>query len=310
MGLTDEEKRMIGGSDAPALAGLHPNKRPIDVWRRIHLGEVEPENAAMRRGTLMEPVIREMARQDFGLELLGPRKLRDPKRPYVRASLDDVSREEIEVPVEFKSVSPWAAAEFGPSGSDQIPQWHLCQVQFYLAESGAPRARLVALVGVDDLREYTVHADAELQGMLFELVDRFHRDHVLTGTPPPADGSESFSRYVSAKYPTPTGDVVPASPEAEQWAKEYRASTAVAAVACERREKAKTELKQLIGDNRGLLFADGTKVLWSHVKGRESTDWTAVAAEAGITREQIARHTTRKAGYRVFRPSWKDSDNE
>lgn len=311
MSLTDEEKKLIGGSDVAALAELSPYKKPIDVFRRIKLGEEDAaQSTAARRGTLMEPVIRELVRQDFGLTLLGPRKLRDPKRPYVRVSLDDVSKEgDVEVVNEFKSVSPYAAGDYGPSESDVFPEWHLCQLQFYLAETGAPRGRLSALIGVDDLRQYIIKADVDLQGMLFEVVDRFHRDHILTGKPPAVDGSKSFSNYLAKRFPKPKGDMVQAPPEAEELAREFRAASTASDAAKERRDRAKNRLKEIIGENRGLTFANGDRITWGHVNGKPKLDLDALCKKYSITKEALAAHTARGAGHRAFRPSWKEDDD-
>lgn len=307
MSLSEAELRMLGGSDAAAVAGVHPNKTPLDVFRRVVLGHVEPETAVMRRGNLMEPVIREMARVELGLDLLGPRRLRDPKRDFLRASLDDVAKgADSEEVVEYKSVSPWAADSYGTDG-DAVPQHHLCQVQFYMGMSGLPRARLIALIGVDDLRQFTLTADAELQGMLFEAVEKFHRDHVLTGRPPPLDGSESCSEWLTSRFPKPKLPAVQATPEAEQWVREYRTALAEAEAAQARRDRAKNALKEFIGEASG-ASGDGWKIAWSYVNGRKSVDWAAVAAEAGVSREVIEKHTTAKAGYRAFRPSWRDNE--
>lgn len=309
MALSEDDVRRIGGSDVAPILGLSEHAGAIDVWRRIVLGERTEENAAMRRGILMEPVIREMVRAEYGLRLLGPRRLRDPKRPYVRCSLDDASDEaDTEVPVEYKSVSARAAYKLG-DGEDDVPQSWLCQVQFYLAETGAPRARLFALVGVDDLREYVIKADAELQGILFEQVDRFYTDFVKTKTPPPPDASAGYSEYLTARYPSSGAALVRATPEAEAWVQTLRAAEQEMAKQKALADAAKNALKAAIGEAKG-LEGDGWRVNWGTVKGRETTDWKSVCAEAHVPAELVAKHTQRRAGYRAWRASWKKENGD
>lgn len=309
--LAGEELLLPGGSDAAAIAGVHPNKSPLDVYRRVVLGEDSADSAILRRGRLMEPVIREMAREDYGLRLLGPEKLRlRLGRIDARANLDDRHQGgEGEEVVEFKSVSPFAADGYGEPGTDAVPTAHLCQVQWYLAAKRAPRARLYALIGLDDLREYRIAADLEVQSMLLESVERFWVDHVLPKRPPPIDGSTSCAEWLSERYPEAKGELFQATPEVESWVKEYRAATAQAEAAQERRDLAKNRLKEFIGEARGVVGA-GWKINWSNVKGRETTDWAAVAAEAGVSAELIRKHTSRKAGYRAFKASFQGAENE
>lgn len=307
--LSDDDKKRIGGSDVAPILGLSEHAGPVDVWRRVVLGESTPENAAMRRGVLMEPVIREMVRAEHGLRLLGPRRLRDPKRPWVRCSLDDTSDEkDAEIPVELKSVSARAAYKLGEA-EDDIPHAWALQVQMYLAESHAPRGRLFALIGVDDLRQYVIRADPELQAWIFEALERFWADHVLTKTPPPPDSSESYARYLTDRFPQPNGEILRATPEVDAWVRELRAADAEKAACKARCEEAKNRLKGYIGEARG-VEGDGYRVLWSHVRGREAVDYPALLKHAGISDEEIARFTTRRAGYRAFRGSWKAADDE
>jgi len=205
-------------------------------------------------------------------------------------------------------VSPWAADGFG-TGGDAVPHHHICQAQFYMAEGGFPRVRLFALVGVDDLRAFTIRADAEVQGMLLEVVDRFYVDHVLTGKPPPLDGSDSCANYVAARYPRSQGAILPATPEAEEWAAEYRAASAQVVTATERRDKAKNHLKEFIGDADGVLFANGSRITWKSVNGKKKTDYQALIRAQQIPQDVVDSFTTRGAGYRAFRPSWKENND-
>lgn len=294
--LTPEEMRLLGGSDAAAIAGVHPHKSPIDVWRRVVQGVEEPGTKQMRRGNLMEPVIREMAREDYKLSLLGPRKLRNTKRPHIRASLDDVNKTaDTEEPVEFKSVSPWAAEDYG-MGDDEVPQHHICQVQFYMNEAGAPRARLFALIGVDDLRHYTIHADADIQGMLLEAVDKFHRDYIVPQRPPPPDHSEGYADYLARKFPSDDGRMLPPSAKYSALSADLRSIKAQAKKLEAQEALIRNQILAELGD------ASGVEGLFTYkwTRGRAVTDWSALATELKVPPEVVERHT-RRSPFRVLR---------
>lgn len=296
MPLTDEEKRLVGGSDAAAIAGVHPWKSAIDVYERVTTGYEKPAGKEARRGQLMEPVIRGMAVDELGLKLLGPRKLRDPKRDYIRASLDDVAQaEDSEEVVEFKSVSGFAAQDYG-LGDDEVPQHHLCQVQFYMDKAGLPRARLVALIGVDDLRQYVIQADADVQGMLVEAVDRFWVDHVRKSVPPPPDHSESYAEYLARKYPQDNGTMLAPTPRFRSLKTELQKTKDAIKGLEEREQQIRNQILSDLGDAAGVegLFT------YKWTRGRNVTDWDAVAREHGVPQAIIDKHS-RKSPFRVLR---------
>lgn len=299
MSLSDEEKKLIGGSDVSALVGLNPYKTAIDVFARIVDGREDPETKAMRRGTLLEPVIRAMAAEEFGLQFLGPRKVR-PKE-FLRASLDDVIKaDDGEEVAEFKSVGPFAAGEYGEEETDQVPTQHLLQCQMYMSATGLPRARLIALVGTDDLRQYVITADAEIQSMLVESAERFWKDHVLKRSPPPLDGSDSTARWLQQKFPKNKGDIVRASPEVDAVVREYFDAKRALTAAEEREGVLKHQLQATIGEADALL-GEGWQITWKRTKDSRGTDWEGVARELGVTPELLKKHAIiTKTGTRRF----------
>lgn len=308
MGLSEEELKLIGGSDASAIAGLNPYRSPHDVFARVVGGRVEPETKPMRRGNLMEPVIRSMAEDEYGMKFLGPRKLR--LRGFMRASLDDVlSVDGGEEVAEFKSVNPFAAAQYGEEGTDEVPRHHICQVQFYMGATGLPRAHLVALIGVDDLRHYVIRADADLQGMLFEEVERFHRDHVLTGKPPPVDSSPACAQWLAERFPKNDGGMVKADLRATLIASRLQHARHSKAEAEAIEREARNQLVELIGEADG-IEGDGWRITHKFTKGKTKTDWEALARELGATDAFIQRHTVIAPGFRTFRPTFRGGSDE
>jgi putative phage-type endonuclease len=303
--LSPEELKLVGGSDVSALVGLNPYKTAHDVFARIVLGREDPETKAMRRGTLMEPVIRELAREEFGLKFAGPRKYRHA--PFLRASLDDVLLVDGEEQVaEFKSVGPFAAGEYGEQGTDEVPTHHLCQVQTYLWVSKMPQAHLFALVGVDDMRRYIIHPDSEFQAMLLDAAERFWVDNVLTGTPPAVDASESCARFLAERFPRNEGSFLSATDEAARWAQQLRVERENKERAEEAEAEARNHLIALIGSADGIV-GDSWRITNKLVKGRAKTDWEAVAVEAGAPVELVKKHTTIGAGYRRFLPKFQET---
>jgi putative phage-type endonuclease len=307
MSLTDEEKRLIGGSDVSALVGLNPYKTPVDVWRRIVEGYEVEETDAMMRGTLLEPVIREWYRRKTGALLRGPQKLSVAGKPWCRANLDDVVvRDEQEKVLECKSASIRVAHRWGIE-ADDAPEEYLAQTQFYMWAARIPFADLAVLIGGDDFRIFPLQADLEFQSLLVEAAERFWKDYVLTRRPPPVDSSESYAAWLASRHPKEAVPAIPANAEAHRWAIQLREARLKLEEAEARKSEATNALKALCGDAAGLV-GDGWRVSWKRNKDGVATDWEAVVREAGVPQSLIQKHTAVKPGPRVFRPTFSNGD--
>lgn len=309
MSLTKEELQLIGGSDAAAIAGESPWKKPIDVWRRIVEGFETPDNPAMRRGRMLEPIIRQMFAEETGMTLLGPRSLRSEKHDWLRASLDDVASVSGEQQVvEFKSVNARQAQRYG-EGPDDLPEEHICQVQFYLAVTGWDLAHLAALVGVDELRHYRLIADHDLQRVLFEACERFWVDYVKTKRPPPVDGSNSYSEWIDSHFSDRRPQFISANADAERLMVEYYNACQAFDETDERKRLLRQQLELIIGDAAGLEGQMG-RITFKRSKDSAKIDWAGLASNLNIPDELKQKYTIVKPGPRVFRPTWKAVSNE
>lgn len=210
MALSPEDSGRIGGSDAAALVGLSPWQTPLTVYARIVSGEGQPDSPALRRGRLLEPVVRAMYAEDESVELLGPTNLRHPKLEWVRASLDDVGRRKGRGrhAVEYKTGTARDAHKWGPLGSDELPEQYLCQTTWYLGAgltSGAIEEATadvaVLLLGLEESpRVYHVAYDADVYAWLLESAERFWRDFVVPRRPPPPSNPAREAEAVRRLY--------------------------------------------------------------------------------------------------------------
>lgn len=297
--MQDKWKR-IGGSDIAAIMGVSPYATAYDVWLRL-TGQYEvPDNPVLRRGRLFEPVVRRIAAEDFGLNLSDASEHMAWEVAGVpfRASIDALAvgkNNTVEV-VELKTSSPFARHLWG----DEAPLHYQMQCQWYMKAVGAPRAHLVALIGLDDVRHYVIEADAGLQKRMEEAAIEFWSRHVVLNLAPEMAGSGLASAHLASKYPENTQAMLPASDKAQALMVKLIEAQAERKHAEEVEESLKNELKALIGDAKGLIGA-GVSVTWIKTSDRRVTDWQAVAQAAGASESSIESHTQIKQGSRVFR---------
>lgn len=297
--MTPEEMKMLGASDASALLGVNKNRTAWDVYNRIVNGIDTPDNKLLRRGRLMEPVIRAMAEEDLGLRLVGPQSLRDERRPWLRMSLDDAAIDDAEeVPVEYKSVIHWAADDYGDSGTDHVPEMHILQTQVYCHGKEAKRAHLVALIGLDDLRHYIIPAEPNLQGVVLEAMERFWVDHIKPQRPPPIDGSAGCSEWLAKRFPKQSKTFINADDEAERIAREYHVARQAREAAEAREADCRNHLINKIGEAEGIA-GEGWKITYRFANGRTGIDKEALERD-GL----LAKYTKRGSGGRRFCPKF------
>ncbi|HZN48465.1 MAG TPA: YqaJ viral recombinase family protein [Ramlibacter sp.] len=205
-----ERRRRIGSSDVAAVLGKNRFKAPIDVWRRIVLGEEDPidEDGPAHWGNVLEPVIRaEFLRRQVEAGT-APEFLIEPGRTFFGRHEWEVAHLDAELPGdprgigEIKTDADYPKDEgyrWGRPETDEVPEDYLIQVQWQLmvaAESDPTfgYARVLLLQRGCLFCEYVIHPHLELQGILREQMSRFWRDHVLTQHPPTPRDSEEARR--------------------------------------------------------------------------------------------------------------------
>lgn len=310
----------LGGSELGAILGLNPYRTPYDVWlekTRRHTTEVD--GIHLRHGQWNEQFIADEYTRATGLRTQRYNAmLRHPEAPLighvdrlvVPAGAKTASyKTEIrtDLGLECKTASAFAAgrdSEWGPAGTDQVPQSYLLQIAGYQALTGCERWDLAALIGNSDLRIYHFTRDRELESYILEEASRWWRDYVVADTPPPPS-SELEARQ---RWPGHTpGKVLDADPTL------YTDLTMLARLKAEIRAKEKEE--QALKDRILPALADAEVVAWAGKeimtyranKASDKTDWKALADELlrGFAPEDRARYladyTTTQPGARVLR---------
>lgn len=168
----DARRGGVGGSDSAAVVGLSPWRTPLEVYLD-KIGElVTEENADMRRGSLLEPVVRQLYCDETGRAVLTPNEiLRNPDYPFALANLDGIASGEILLECKTsRSRIGW-----GDPGTAEIPVYYLCQVQHCMMVSRLRRADVAVLFGDFEFGIYPIEADQEFQDLLAEQEATFWR---------------------------------------------------------------------------------------------------------------------------------------
>ena len=155
----------IGGSDAAAVAGLSPWSTPLDVYYD-KIGESENiETPEMRRGTLLEPVVRQMYCDETGYTVEVPDLIRHPVHEFAIVHLDGIVLDQNCI---WEGKTARDRRGWGEPGSNEVPVVYLAQAQHGMMVARLPRTDITVMFGDFETVTYHVEVDLEFQDLLLE----------------------------------------------------------------------------------------------------------------------------------------------
>lgn len=199
-----ERAQGITATDIAAIVGVHPYRSAVDVWNE-KLGHAQPfeGNDRTKWGVMLEPVIRADYEERKGVRVETRGTLSHDDWEWMKATPDGLVFEGADTypdrGLEIKCHTIHLAYLYGSPGTDEIPEYELCQVGWNMAVTELQRWDLVAFIDGQP-RDYVVDRDQELIEMLYERAQKFRTDYVLTGEPPPPDGSEAYTAWLNARH--------------------------------------------------------------------------------------------------------------
>jgi putative phage-type endonuclease len=282
--------RGITATDCAAIAGVHPERSPIDVFREKR-GEAAPfdGNKRTKWGNLLEPVVRTDYEERTGLRIEVPGTLEHPDAPWMLCTPDGVGYKDIdpERGLEIKCHTVRLAHLYGAPGSDEVPAYVLVQCVWCMAVTGLIRWDVVAFIDGQP-NDYIIDRDDELIGILRERAERFLLDNVRGGAVPDPDGSESFDAWLKARHEKNSDALIELQADAD------RELLALIDRAKELREQGTDierelvtigqQLKLRIGADAGLTWPDAKgrpqKITWKRNKSSRKIDYVGIANDA------------------------------
>ena len=180
-----ERRRGIGGSDIGAILGLSKYRSPLDVYLD-KIGEADEEeiNDAMYWGTVLEQIVADeyQRRTDSKVRKINAICVADDA-PWRRASVDRIVAGQRKI-LECKTAGTHMTNEWGPSGSDQVPDVYRAQVAWYQHVLDYDDADLAVLIGGRDYRIYHLPRDRGLEQLIVHAAAKFWLEHVNKKIPP------------------------------------------------------------------------------------------------------------------------------
>lgn len=320
MGLTPEQielrRKGITATDATKITGCNPYGSAVDVVLD-KLGDPLPfvETDRVKWGNILEPVVRDDFAKRHRLAVDLPGTLTH-SNGWAMATPDGICLDQSGpiAGLEIKTHSFRMGHHYDDSEADGIPQWVYMQSAWnlYVARDvyGPQVDRWHVVSFIDGLpTDYVVEHDAEIEAAMVEKCEAFWKRHIVDREPLDPDGSESFDRFITRKYPRNVEAIREATSDEADAIATLKAARENQREADKLVEVASQRVKLAIGETDGLTFniGDGDdKITWKASKDSEFVDWKTVAKVFGahvpddVKENTVAEFTRTREGSRRF----------
>lgn len=261
-------KSGIGGSDISVIAGLNPWQSPYELYLEKR-GEIAPldlsEKSNVMLGSLFEDGIAQAycivrARREER-EVKVERRNNTLRRKDVSWAMAHMDRKVVGEPrgLECKLVGAYSPREqWGPDGTDQVPDYMLLQCQWYMGVVGYETWDLASAHGNNDFRIHTIKKDEAMIADLLAMAGEFWKC-VASATAPEVDWQASRTTDIFKRlYPGTDGSIVKADEDALYWHKTLEGAKAEVKMYEGVVTGAKNHLLARMADASTLLLPDGS----------------------------------------------------
>lgn len=297
------EQVEIGASEAACAIGLSPYKSPATLYaEKLGLIERGRGSEATFLGTHIEHAVVDAFAARNAVSCRRWETVRGVLKPWLRVSPDRVLLSD-DLPAPFRrehgldpgeamvleikttglaSFKPPSvlAAEWGPEGTDCVPQHYVVQVQLQIAamhdvlvKSGqgyVNAAILAALIPGRGLVEYVIRRDDDLIAKILDGLERFVHQHLVPEVcPEPTNADEWRAFAEQARKRKATNDILKANKgdDLERLLADYVATDTFLKDAETNKERLRAKIIEAIGENYGI---ESDKVRATYSAGKQA----------------------------------------
>lgn len=207
----------VGASDVAGIVGLSPWQSPWSIWaEKVGLSAGQDETRAMRFGKIMEPVLRDMFKQETGLYVRGEQTwCQHPDDPWMRCTVDGFVYDgqdpdednrfliHVNAATADFALGVYEAKTTSEAPWDEVPVHYQCQASWAMAITGLPTCWFGVLhmaFGRPDFRVYQFDREGDDIARLVERCRTFWFDNVVAGIAPPADGHKATADALAGAW--------------------------------------------------------------------------------------------------------------
>lgn len=256
------DPKTIGGSDAAALCEADPNKTAYAVAMRI-LGEIERDELAgldhIEFGIEMEDVLARFYERKHKVKLFRPQTIYHAKYPFLRANIDRIREDRMDVACEMKNTGLYTNEAWGDPHTDEIPKRVLLQVSHYMLVCPQIQQFDVArCVGGNAYAEYHVPRNERLVESLLEIELEFW-NRLQQGILPEPSWSHRTTKETLKKAFRAVQGTIEEKPELMHWTQAWTEAAEERLRYEKLEESIKNHVEHIMGNAEIGLLPDGRK---------------------------------------------------
>jgi predicted phage-related endonuclease len=247
------------------------------------------------------PILRLFSDQTGRRAKANSKSRQHPRYPWLSATPDGLCDDEL-AGVEIKMVS----IDQSHLWANGVPAHVEIQCRVGMAVWDRSRWYVVAFIGGNELRIYTLERDLDFEEAIIEELRRFYEPYIAGNEEPPIEASREADAWLKRHFPAHT-EPLRAADEAEvALLDEYAQVRQEHEIKTKERKDLETKLKRAIGDSEGLEWPNG-KITYKQAKGTEITEWQKLGRKLmdGFSEDEqkslIGQHTSIRPGSRRIR---------
>ena len=248
----------IGGSDISAVMGMNRYTTPLQLWSE-KTGKLEPkdlsDNEAVEMGHELEETVARMFTKRTGKKVRrAPKNYTHKEFDYMRCQVDRLVEGTDEL-LECKTASLWKEQEWA---DDEIPQEYILQVNWQLGITGRNIGHIAVLIGGQKF----VYKEIKFDKLVFtaqEVAAGAFWNMIQDKTPPVAIGDDN--KFIVELHPKEENAELQQAQELNDSIAMIQQLKATIKDTIDQKDELEAKLKQVIGDNLGVL-TDEYKVTW------------------------------------------------
>lgn len=301
-----------------AILGKNPRLSAFDAWALL-TGRVDDGFSGglpdyMQTGLDFEkPILARYAREfeATDLRIMGDELVMHPDIPFIGGHPDG-DRPEASIVPDAKTVLPWMAWKWGPTGTDKVPIEVLIQMVTYMSILRRDGAHVPTLIAGHDWRVFEIPRNLRLETAVLDRAWQFWKNHVKADIPPEIRPTATAERFLKTQFPRGEEPLRPAKLDEVSLAGELAVLKGKMKKLAGRAEQIETVLKLTIGKAEGIEAPD-FRILYRGGEPKAKTDWEKVARKANASPALVKEFTKVQAGPRRFTPGgmiFKGSEEE
>jgi len=290
-----DRSKSLGGSDVAAIMNLSKYRSGNHVAadkRGEPLEVVDPgENRFIYWGLRLESLLLDVYAEKVGLKtptgrmkrkhsVVVPEPRHHESESWAHASPDGI----VTTPsgswgVEIKTASEYVKTDWGPEGTDQIPDYYMTQCLWYMWIFDLTRWDLAVLIGGNDFRVYTIERNEKVEENINLLIVRARNwwtNHIVNGHPVPVEGTEADAKALAIMFPDGCDESVDAPDNVLGWVKQYNEGRVEMRELKKRQASLRTLITGYMGDANVLECGDAGFVSFKAPKPSMKIDWKSV----------------------------------